>query len=123
YDDALFVLHHLTVSTRPPPIEGEDTFTAKPLKLSDYRGKVTVVCFFGNWCPPCREMFARQRALVKRLAGKPFALLGVNSDSSRDEIKKVMEQEQIDWPCFWDGGGAHGPIATLYRVQDWPTIY
>ena len=123
YEDALFVLRYLTVGTTPPPIEAEDCLTAKPLKLSDYRGNVVVLCFFGNWCPPCRAMFPHERALVQRLAGKPFALAGVNSDKDRDDIKKVMDKEQISWPCFWDGGGTRGPIATLYRVQVWPTIY
>ena len=68
-------------------------------------------------------MFPHERSLVKRLENKPFALIGVNSDKDRDEIKKVMDKEQITWPCFWDGGGTRGPIATLYRVQAWPTIY
>jgi peroxiredoxin len=123
FDDALFALHHLTVGATPPPIDGEDTLTGKPLKLSDYRGKVVVLYFFGDWSPPCRAMYAQQRALAKRMEGKPCALVGVNSDKNREEIKKVMENDQITWPCFWNGGNTRGPIATAYRVRDWPTIF
>jgi hypothetical protein len=33
---------------RAPEIRGED-LDGKPLKLSDYRGKVVVLDFWGNW--------------------------------------------------------------------------
>src|SRR5262249_10699180 len=123
FDDALFALHHLTVGATPPPIDGEDTLTGKPMKLSDFHGKVVVLCFFADWCSPCRAMYAQQRALAKRMEGRPFALVGVNSDKNRADIKKVMENEQITWPCFWNGGSARGPIAMAYRVRDWPTTF
>ena len=68
-------------------------------------------------------MFPHERSLVKRLEGKPFALIGINSDPKRDELKKVMEKEQITWRSWWDGGNTQGPIATKWNVSGWPTIY
>jgi hypothetical protein len=68
-------------------------------------------------------MYPHERSLVKRLEGKPFALIGINSDQNRDQLKKVMEQEQITWRSFWDGGSTNGPIATRWNVSSWPTIY
>src|SRR5262245_46877243 len=123
FEDAWFVLRHLTVGATPPPIDGEDTLTGKPMKLSDHRGKIVVLVFFADWCPPCRAMYAHERALVKRMEGKPFALVGVNCDKNREDIKKVMESEQIAWPCFWNDGSTRGPIAKAFRVRDWPTTF
>jgi hypothetical protein len=68
-------------------------------------------------------MYPHERSLVKRLEGKPFALIGINSDANRDNLKEVMEQEQITWRSFWDGGSTNGPIATRWNVSGWPTIY
>jgi hypothetical protein len=68
-------------------------------------------------------MYPHERSLVKRLAGKPFALLGINSDKDREELKRVLEKEQITWRSWWDGGRTEGPIATAYNVSAWPTIY
>jgi len=34
---------------------------------------------------------------VNRLAGKPFALLGVNSDEDRQQLKTVINKEKISW--------------------------
>ncbi len=67
-------------------------------------------------------MYPHERSLVKRLADKPFVILGVNSDEDRGELKKVLEKEQITWRSFWDGS-TQGPIDTAYNVQAWPTLF
>jgi hypothetical protein len=68
-------------------------------------------------------MYPHERSLVQRLAGKPFALLGINSDPDKQQLKKVMLKEEITWRSWFDGGGTSGPIATQWNVQGWPTIY
>ncbi len=60
---------------------------------------------------------------MQRLEGRPFALIGVNSDADRDELKRVMKKEGITWRSFWDGGGPSGPIAKEWNVSGWPTVY
>jgi hypothetical protein len=68
-------------------------------------------------------MYPHERSLVKRLANQPFALLGINSDADREELKKVMAQEQITWRSWWNGSGTGGPISSTWGVNSWPTIY
>ena len=68
-------------------------------------------------------MYAHERSLVKRLAGKPFVILGVNSDEQRDGVKKISAKEQLTWRSWWDGGTTQGPIQTAYNVSHWPTIF
>jgi hypothetical protein len=34
-----------------------------------------------------------------------------------------MEKEQITWRSFWDGGSTQGPIASLWNIQGWPTLF
>jgi hypothetical protein len=67
-------------------------------------------------------MYPHERSLVKKLADKPFALLGVNSDPDKAELKKAMQKENITWRSFWDVNTS-GPIATRWAVQGWPTLY
>jgi hypothetical protein len=68
-------------------------------------------------------MYPHERSLVKRLESKPFALIGVNSDNSKDALKKVIEKEKMTWRSFWDGGSTRGPIASKWNIQSWPTLY
>ncbi|MBI4326835.1 MAG: redoxin domain-containing protein [Chloroflexi bacterium] len=67
-------------------------------------------------------MYPHERSLVKRWAGKPFALLGINSDP-REKLKQVIKKENMTWRSWWDGGDTGGPIATRWNVHGWPTIY
>jgi hypothetical protein len=67
-------------------------------------------------------MYPYERSLVKRLEGKPFALIGVNSDRDRAELKKVLVKEKITWRSFWNGGQA-GPISRRWDVHSWGTLF
>jgi peroxiredoxin len=68
-------------------------------------------------------MYPHERSLVKKMEGKPFVLVGVNSDQDRKALKPVLEKEQITWRSFWNGGSTGGPISTAWSVQGWPTLY
>jgi thiol-disulfide isomerase/thioredoxin len=119
---ALFELQRLAVGHAAPDIEGVDG-DGKHFKLSDYRGKVIVLDFWGHWCPDCRGVYPRQKELVKHFAGKPFVLLGINSDENKDDLKAVLSKRGVTWRYWWDGGSRSGPIASSWNIQGWPTIY
>jgi hypothetical protein len=67
-------------------------------------------------------MYPHERSLVKKLEGRPFALVGVNSDTDREALKPVLEKEHITWRSFWNGGTA-GPISNAWNIEGWPTLY
>ncbi len=67
-------------------------------------------------------MYPHERSLVKKLTDKPFALIGINSDKDKKELKKAMTKEKITWRSFWDGGSTNGPIARSWKVKGWPTL-
>ena len=68
-------------------------------------------------------MYPHERSLVERLSNKPFALLGINSDSDRAKIKETCKEKNISWRSFWNGGSTEGPISTAWNVSGWPTTY
>jgi len=58
------------------------------------------------------------------MEGKPFALIGVNSDTDKEFIKKENERQEITWRSFWCGEkGTGGEIPTKWNVSGWPTLY
>ena len=67
-------------------------------------------------------MLPHEKALVKRLADEPFALLGMNSDGDAETVRKILSENQIDWR---QGilGSTDGPLANTWNVNSWPTIY
>lgn len=68
-------------------------------------------------------MYPHERSLVEKLADKPFALIGVNSDDDRETVRSVVKEKNLTWRSFWNGGSTRGPISTEWRVTSWPTIY
>ena len=68
-------------------------------------------------------MYPHERSLVEKFRGKPFTIVGVNSDSNREQVKEVTVTEKMTWRSFWDGGSPDGPIAWHWNVSGWPTLY
>jgi hypothetical protein len=67
-------------------------------------------------------MYPHERSLVKKLKGKPFVLLGVNSDKDRTALKQTLVKEQITWRNWWDES-IDGRIHKQWQIQERPAIY
>ena len=69
-------------------------------------------------------MFPHEKALVKRYAKRPFAIIGVNSDRDRQKSRLKNMELGITWRSFWNGPlGTEGPIAARWCIGSWPTIF
>lgn len=69
-------------------------------------------------------MYPHERSLVTRFQDQPFAIVGVNSDTDREALARVVQKENITWRSFWNGPeGPGGPIAAAWNVRGWPTVY
>ena len=106
--------------TPAPPIEGVDA-NGQVMRLRDHAGKVVLLSFWHSQCPPCRMLFDHERELVRRFAGKPFVLVGVNTDSSPAELQYMQQKSGLTWVSWWDGPA--GPIARAYAVDRFPALF
>ena len=120
-DSIRFELTSLSIGQPAPEIAGPDAFTQE-LKLSDHRGKVTVVMFSFKGCGPCEAMYPSNRKLVETYRDRPFAFLGVMGDDELTTVKESVNTGTITWPVWWDGGRP-GPISSRWNVVGWPDIY
>ena len=69
-------------------------------------------------------MFPHERSLVKRMAGKPFAMIGVNGDQAGDELTEKNKTAEITWRSFQNARGeGQKAISDEWNVQGWPTLY
>jgi thiol-disulfide isomerase/thioredoxin len=105
-----------------PEIDGLD-MNGKPLKLSDYRGKVVMLVFWGSWCGPCMAQVPIERELVERFKGQPFALLGIDCEADRNTGREVMARERMTWPSWFDGTQGTGPIVSRYHIRGYPSVF
>jgi thiol-disulfide isomerase/thioredoxin len=72
------------------PVKAPD-FTAldhsgKPVKLSDFRGKVVLVNFWASWCHLCREEKPNLAQMAADMTSKDYAVIALASDHSWTDI-------------------------------------
>lgn len=114
--------NHLVFGKRPPMISGHDV-DGKPMTLNEHQGKVVMISFWGTWCTACVAMIPHERAIVERLAGRPFVMLGIANDTERAKVKKMADDKKITWHSWWDTENPDAPISHSWDVHGWPTSY
>jgi peroxiredoxin len=117
----------ITVNGDGPPIgleEGDTApdFTAHTtgggdVTLSDRRGNVVLLDFWGAWCPPCRRSMPHLDQLVQTYADQGLVAIVVSTDSAeQDAIDFLASNGFKDFVSVWEPGGKYNPIAQLYGV-------
>src|SRR5262245_42151683 len=109
----------MRVGNQCPEIAATDPY-GKPVRLSDYRGKVVLIDFWATWCTPCRAMMPQERQKVTvEYKGRPFAILGIALDNDAT-LKEFLSIQPLPWPNIADGHG--GMLAKQWNVDGVPTM-
>ncbi len=120
-------IRSLSVGKTAPEIVGDDV-QGKPMKLSEFRGKVVLLDFGSHeHCSGCVQVYPRLRSTLDRLRDRPFAILGINNHDHRNALRQAIARGEITWRCWWDGDSDKldrpGPIATSWNVRGYPTFF
>lgn len=112
---AIGAVYFLGVSTMPseqrnvnqtaPAIKGTLT-TGEPFQLSDYRGKVVLINFWGTWCGPCVQELPDLIAVQTKYQARGFTIVGLadNNDPRlteaqyREALQGYIEQRGMNYP-------------------------
>ena len=94
--------HQKMVGKPAPEIEAIDRDTGRPIGLSDFRGKVVVLDFWGYWCGPCIARMPHLVALHRKFEGRPLAVIALHDHSvtSRAEYDRRTATTQA---LYWNG--------------------
>jgi len=93
----------------------------KPHRLSDYRGKVVLLDFWGIWCAPCVAEAPKLAAIYKKLHEKGFEVIGIHMGQEMAPLRKFIAEKGMTWAQAMEE--ERGALHRLFRVDGWPTYY
>jgi len=86
-----------------PPFALPDT-AGKPVRLDQYRGKVTLVNFWASWCEPCREEFPHMAELYRAFSRDQFDIAAISDDVSDGKMRAFVREFRPPFPILVGGG-------------------
>jgi thiol-disulfide isomerase/thioredoxin len=133
---AIGSVYLLGVSTAPPEeralnktapaITGTLT-TGSPFRLSDYRGKVVLINFWGTWCGPCVQELPDLIAVQEKYGARGFTIIGL---ADNDDPRLTEEQYRIALQDYITQKGINYPnvpipegTKTAYAIEAFPTTF
>ena len=88
--------------------------------ISDYRGKVVVLNFWGSWCPPCVEELPALERYHKTIAARGGTVLGINMRETSDAALEYVRRFGLTYPNLRDRDGDY---AERYDSRAFPETF
>ena len=79
-----------------------NTMNTQSNVMPDSPRAVTLLVFWAGWCEPCVRDMPADRALLKRYSGRPFTIVGVNSDRTVADARAAVRHLNVPWPSLRD---------------------
>ena len=89
-------------------------------KLSESRGKVTLLEFWASWCGPCMAEMPNLKKTYNEHRQNGFEVFAVSLDKSEVRWKKAIEQLDLNWINASDLNGYTNAASIAYGVNAIP---
>jgi len=114
-----------SIACKAPELELNTWINASPLKLSEMRGKVTVVHFYAFGCGNCVRTLPHFNAWQRRFADRGLRIIGIHRPETEQErdLQKVKEkaaEANMLYPIAIDNDSR---AWNAWANTVWPSIY
>lgn len=99
------------------------TFDGREFDAAQHRGKVIVIDWWATWCGPCIKDLPEFKAAVARFAPRGVVFVGISLDNDREKLAAFLQQEAMDWPQHFDGGGWRNAFSIEFGVRSIPALW
>ena len=106
----------------PPDFTVMDA-SGKEVKLSDFRGKPTVVNFWASWCGPCKSEMPDFDAVYQEMGDEIHFLMVNMTDGAQETLagaQAFIADSGYTFPVYYD---TQYSAAMAYGVSSLPTTY
>lgn len=117
-EDELYIIRYLTKGRVAPDLSGIDS-ASRPLRLSDFSGKIIVLLFWNSTMDEAGRVIGITAEMKRKFQGRPLEVLGVNHDSL-EKLRSLEAEGSVNWRNFSDPSNQ---LSREYRVANWPVVY
>jgi cytochrome c biogenesis protein CcmG, thiol:disulfide interchange protein DsbE len=90
------------------------------VELSQLRGQVVVLNFWGTFCPPCVEEMPSLVEMQRHMRSKGVVVLAISIDEDENAYRRFLKEHNIDLLTVRD---AEQRIPPLYGTHGWPETF
>lgn len=113
---------NFSAGSRVPDLTITD-MDGKAFKLKDYAGKAIILYYWGFWDPHSMNMIAEYADLFKKYQDRELAIVGVNTDISKEEIDQKMKSTEVPGRQVRSSQPDKSSITKFFGVKSSPTVF
>jgi len=117
--DRRFTATSTALIGKPAPDFTLPDLTGRPFHLSDHRGHVMVLAFWGTWCGPCRAEMPMLAALQREFAASGVEVLPVAFDDPA-KVQVFLQKKKLSFHSLVDRSGT---VAGVYGAHAIPKAF
>lgn len=98
------------------------------INISDYKGRVVLLDFWGSWCGPCRASHPHLKELYSKYKDRGFEIIAIADEKAKTpEAQKTawlaaIEKDGITWVHILNNDGVEKQnMVKDYHVSEFPT--
>lgn len=92
----------------------------RPVRISDYRGKIVFLNFWTTWCFDCRIEMPHMEKLHQRFKDKDFAMVTINLQESAAQVKQFFKKFKLTFTALLD---SDGEVGAHFRITAIPSTF
>ncbi len=92
------------------------------VNLAKYRGQVVLLQYWATWCEPCKAHMATLKDLHSRYGRSGFTVIGINLDSTQQEMDSYLAENPLPWTQVFEDGGLDSRPANDLGILTLPTM-